>query len=79
MKNTIAVIVTHNRLANLKDCILSLRSQTRIEDLDILVVDNASSVGTTEYLKNQEYLSCIIQANFGETAVYSSKILGIYP
>lgn len=65
MKNTIAVIVTHNRLANLKDCILSLRSQTRIEDLDILVVDNASSDGTTEYLKNQEYLSCIIQANLG--------------
>ncbi len=46
-----AVVVTYNRINWLKKNIDALLSQTRIPD-EIIVVDNASTDGTYDFLKN---------------------------
>jgi GT2 family glycosyltransferase len=48
-----AVVVTHERLALLRECLAALREQTRPPDR-ILVVDNASGDGTAEFLASQD-------------------------
>jgi GT2 family glycosyltransferase len=48
-----AVVVTRDRLALLKQCVEALRGQTRPPDR-ILVLDNASSDGTAEWLAAQD-------------------------
>lgn len=47
-KKIIAVIVTYNRIELLKECITAILSSTFVPD--ILIVNNASSDGTKEYL-----------------------------
>ena len=49
MNQTVAVVVTCNRKAILKQCVEKLFLQT--VSCDVLVVDNASSDGTAEYLE----------------------------
>ena len=44
-----AVIVTYNRLTLLKECVDAYLNQTRIPDY-IIIIDNASTDGTKEYL-----------------------------
>ena len=48
-KNVCAVVVTYNRKEMLKTCIQKLKEQEGA-DCDILVVDNASTDGTKEYI-----------------------------
>ena len=48
-----AVVVTRDRLALLQQCIAALRGQTRPPDR-VLVVDNASTDGTAEWLAGQD-------------------------
>lgn len=60
----LAGIVTHNRLALLKECLESLRNQT-YKKFDILVVDNESTDGTKEFLDAQTSLIVIHQDNLG--------------
>lgn len=48
MKSTCAVVVTYNRLDMLRQCIAALETQNA--PCDILVIDNASSDGTQEWL-----------------------------
>lgn len=50
MNKTVAIIVTYNRIILLKECIQRILGQTA--SCDILIVDNASSDGTQEYMKN---------------------------
>ena len=45
-----AVIVTYNRLKLLKECISAVLNQTKSIN-NIIVVNNSSSDGTPEYLK----------------------------
>lgn len=45
-----AVIVTYNRLELLKQCIEAVLNQT-YKSLDVVIVDNASTDGTEEYIK----------------------------
>lgn len=59
-----AVVVTYNRLNLLKECIDSLRKQTRTLDT-IIVVNNSSSDGTVEWLSEQKDLDVITQENLG--------------
>ncbi len=59
-----AVVVTYNRLKLLKQCIDSLRTQTRKLD-EIIVVNNLSNDGTLEWLKEQTDLTVITQENSG--------------
>lgn len=48
--NIAAIVVTYNRKKMLKECIQSLLNQTYL-NLDILVVDNASTDGTKDFVK----------------------------
>lgn len=59
-----AVIVTYNRLNDLKVCLTAVKSQTR-EPEGIIVVNNGSSDGTKEYLASQEGVTAINQENLG--------------
>ena len=59
-----AVVVTYNRLDLLKECIQSLREQTRPLD-EIVVVNNSSTDGTDLWLKTQAGLTVIRQDNLG--------------
>jgi GT2 family glycosyltransferase len=47
-----AVVVTRDRLALLRECLAALRAQTRAPD-EVLVVDNASSDGTPEAVREE--------------------------
>lgn len=49
--NIYCVVVTYNRLALLKECLQAVGSQTRRPDR-IIVVDNCSTDGTTDYLRD---------------------------
>lgn len=60
----IATVVTYNRLALLKECIEAIRKQTRPVD-GIIVVNNGSTDGTTEWLNEQKDLIAIHQENLG--------------
>jgi rhamnopyranosyl-N-acetylglucosaminyl-diphospho-decaprenol beta-1,3/1,4-galactofuranosyltransferase len=60
----LVIIVTYNRLNDLKDCISALQKQT-YKDFDILVVNNGSTDGTKEWLDSQEFLHIIHQDNLG--------------
>lgn len=56
-KSTVAaVVVTYNRLELLCQCVDTLRNQT--VSCDILIVDNASTDGTAQWLASQPDLSC---------------------
>ena len=63
-KNQVAaVVVTYNRLSLLQKCIKSLCAQTAA--CDILVVNNASTDGTTQWLENQEKTHILTTRNTG--------------
>lgn len=59
-----AVVVTYNRLELLKNCIHSLRNQTLKLD-EIFVINNSSTDGTLDWLKQQNDLTVITQGNTG--------------
>lgn len=59
-----AVVVTRNRLDDIKRCIAALKGQTRPPDT-IIVVDNGSTDGTAEWLAGEDDLRTISQANLG--------------
>lgn len=59
-------VVTYNRLDLLKKLIESLRNQT-FNERDILVVNNDSNDGTSDWLKNQNDLIIINQGNTGSS------------
>lgn len=58
------VVVTFNRLSFLKDLIASLKEQ-QYSDNKIIVVNNGSTDGTTEWLSGQQGLVVINQENVG--------------
>ena len=60
------VVVTYNRLALLKSCIAAIRSQKTLPD-DIIVVNNDSSDGTTEWLSAQSDLVVFHQGTLGSS------------
>lgn len=58
-----AVVVTYNRLNDLKECIAALRKQTIL--CDIIVVNNGSTDRTKEYLDTINDIKVIHQTNLG--------------
>lgn len=64
MKQVAILVVTYNRLALLKECIESLRSQSYC-DTDIVVVNNGSTDGTPDWLSTQQDIITITQGNLG--------------
>lgn len=61
-----AIVITFNRLELLKKTIDGLKSQTHKID-EIIVVNNGSSDGTTEWLAQDSVLSVVIQENTGSS------------
>ncbi len=51
-KKVIAIVVTYNRKKLLKECIKALLNQ-KYKNCEILIVDNASTDGTKEFLKDE--------------------------
>lgn len=64
MKSVAAIIVTHDRLTLLKECIDSIRKQT-FSDFQIIVINNGSTDGTREWLSIQSDVITINQDNLG--------------
>ena len=56
VRKVAAVVVTYNRLEKLKKVLASLESQTRLPQM-LVIVNNAATDGTAEYLK--EY-ACLL-------------------
>ena len=72
-KKTAAVVVTHNRLDLLKRCLEGVRAQSTCPE-SIVVVNNASSDGTSEWLEKQGGLEVIIQENLGSAGGQAAGI-----
>jgi rhamnopyranosyl-N-acetylglucosaminyl-diphospho-decaprenol beta-1,3/1,4-galactofuranosyltransferase len=68
-----AIVVTHNRLSDLKVCLDSLRAQTRPLDA-IFVVNNGSTDGTAEWLQSQENLVLTTQGNLGGAGGFAAGL-----
>jgi rhamnopyranosyl-N-acetylglucosaminyl-diphospho-decaprenol beta-1,3/1,4-galactofuranosyltransferase len=60
----IAVVVTYNRLAILKECIAAVEAQERKAD-KIIVINNGSTDGTLNWLNTQPGITTITQENSG--------------
>ena len=60
------VIPNYNGITYLKDCLKSLENQT-FEDFEVLIVDNASSDGSVEYVKEHYPQICLYEMdqNYG--------------
>lgn len=72
-----AVVVTFNRLGLLKNCIDSIRNQSRKVD-EIIVVNNSSTDGTFEWLSEQKDLTVITQPNSGSAGGQYTGIKSAY-
>lgn len=57
---TAIVILTYNNLAYNKDCINSIRTYTAPDAYELIVVDNGSSDGTREWLKEQSGIKLLL-------------------
>src|ERR1700693_3664837 len=68
-----AVVVTHDRLLLLQECIQAIQEQTH-KVCEIIVVDNGSSDGTAEWLAGQQKLTVISQANLGGAGGFNAGI-----
>ncbi|MGV3704174.1 MAG: glycosyltransferase [Arcticibacter sp.] len=78
MNKTIAIVLTYNRLSLLKECINCLRGQTLAVD-HILVVDNASTDGTGEWLAGQSDLQVLtMPENLGGSGGFKKAISTAY-
>ncbi|MFZ1290714.1 MAG: glycosyltransferase family 2 protein [Melioribacteraceae bacterium] len=78
MSETIAaVVVTHNRLKLLQECIGAIRNQTRKLD-EIIVVNNDSQDGTKEWLDEQSDLTKIHQENLGGAGGFHNGMKAAY-
>ncbi|HDR6271283.1 TPA: glycosyltransferase [Bacillus cereus] len=53
---TSIVILTHNQLKYTKECIDSIREYTDQKEYELIVVDNASTDGTVQWLQQQDIL-----------------------
>jgi O-antigen biosynthesis protein len=53
------IILTYNQLTFTNQCIESIEKHTKEEDIEIIVVDNASSDGTREYLSGLGHIRTI--------------------
>lgn len=73
MERIAAVVVTYNRLNDLKKCLSSLQEQTRRPDT-IYVINNGSTDGTGDWLSHQTGLTVITQTNLGGAGGFATGI-----
>ena len=73
------VVLTHNRLPHLMACLKSIRDNTK-QPYEIIVVDNASTDGTKEYLVYQKDIELVnLSENRGVVARNYGFALAKYP
>ncbi len=77
MKTIATLIVTYNRLSDLKVCVSCIREQTLQSDA-IYVVNNGSNDGTAEWLAEQPDLTVVTQANLGGAGGFATGIERAY-
>jgi GT2 family glycosyltransferase len=77
METVAAVLVTYNRLADLKKCVDTLREQTRPLDA-IFVINNGSTDSTDEWLVTQPDLRVTTQANLGGAGGFATGLETAY-
>ncbi|RYF54393.1 MAG: glycosyltransferase, partial [Cytophagaceae bacterium] len=77
MQTVAAVVVTYNRLNDLKLCIDSLNQQTRPLDA-IIVINNGSTDGTSGWLAEQNGLTVVTQSNLGGAGGFATGIETAY-
>ncbi len=77
MSKIVAVVVTYNRLKLLKQCLAALQNQTVPLDA-IMVVNNGSTDGTTDWLMQQAGLTVINQNNVGGAGGFHTGIKAAY-
>ena len=77
MESIAAVVVTYNRLNDLKICLASLQAQTRKLD-KIYVINNGSTDGTDEWLSSQSDLLVLTQPNLGGAGGFAAGIDWVY-
>ncbi len=69
MNKVATIVVTYNRKDLLKENIKSLMKQTKADEQDIIIIDNNSTDGTYEalkqYIANKEIIYCNTGANLG--------------
>ena len=65
MKKTAAIVVTYNRKDLLKESINSLMKQTCHDDMEIIIIDNASTDGTYDYISDLVESKAVIYKNTG--------------
>lgn len=73
MEKVVAVVVTYNRLALLRECIHALRTQTRRPEA-ILVVNNGSTDNTRQWLEEQADIITVNQQNCGGAGGFNTAI-----
>jgi rhamnopyranosyl-N-acetylglucosaminyl-diphospho-decaprenol beta-1,3/1,4-galactofuranosyltransferase len=73
METIAAVVVTYNRLEDLKKCLTTLHEQTHPLDA-VFVINNGSTDGTTEWLASQEGLLVTNQPNLGGAGGFATGI-----
>lgn len=72
-----AVVVTHNRLELLKECLSGIRIQERLPDV-IFVINNGSTDGTELFLSVETGLKVIHQQNTGGAGGFFTGIQAAY-
>ena len=65
-KKVSIIILTYNQLAFTKDCIESIRKYTKPGSYELIIVDNASTDGTREWLIEQQKNNTDIQVVLNE-------------
>jgi GT2 family glycosyltransferase len=73
----VAIVVTYNRLSLLKECLMGIQSQTIKLD-KIIIVNNGSTDGTNDWLKDQTAFHIINQENCGGAGGFSTGIKYAY-
>ncbi|QJD80456.1 glycosyltransferase [Spirosoma rhododendri] len=77
MKTIATLIVTYNRLSDLKVCVSCIREQTHQPNA-VYVINNGSNDGTDEWLAQQPDLTVVTQANLGGAGGFATGIERAY-
>ncbi|WP_160670068.1 glycosyltransferase [Clostridium sp. C8-1-8] len=71
------IILTYNNLEYTKKCLESIKKYTTEIDYEIVIVDNCSTDGTKEWLKQNDHIKCIFnEVNLGFPIGCNQGILG---